>query len=147
MQPEPRAQFGVLRATRFMQEWYSVSLFTRCTQVVSMGFLTLPLCAANYTPFRTEINYGPIPFDVYTMPNINASGDPLSRIALFPQLRTRQLCVRASRQYLLVMSKPVRPEFASCSLFKEDLGALKRVMGRVLLGTRKEMCYRRGLII
>src|SRR5271165_357028 len=116
MQPEPRAQFGVLRATRFMQEWYSVSLFTRCTQVVSMGFLTLPLCAANYTPFRTEINYGPIPFDVYTMPNINASGDPYIANCPLPTASnptTVRSCIQAvSASYVEAGATGVRFMFA-----------------------------------
>src|SRR5271170_2162758 len=43
---------------------------------VLVSVFALPLCAGNYAAFRTEINYGPIPLDVYTMPNINASGSP-----------------------------------------------------------------------
>jgi hypothetical protein len=59
-----------------MPEWCLVPLLTRCAQVALISFFTLRLCAANHTPFRTEINYGPIPFDVYTLPNINAIGSP-----------------------------------------------------------------------
>jgi hypothetical protein len=48
----------------------------RAIQIILMSFFSLQLLAANYTRFRTEINYGPIPFDVYTMPNIDANGSP-----------------------------------------------------------------------
>ena len=38
-----------------------------------ISLVAVPLFAS---PPRIEINYGPIPLDVYTMPNINANGDP-----------------------------------------------------------------------
>ncbi len=50
--------------------------FKRAIQIILLSFFSLQLLAANYNPFRTEINYGPIPFDAYTMPNIDANGSP-----------------------------------------------------------------------
>ena len=60
MRSESRASSGVLQAV----------------QIVLLSIFSLQLSAASNTPFRIEINYGPIPFDVYTKPNINASGHP-----------------------------------------------------------------------
>jgi hypothetical protein len=48
----------------------------RAIQIILTSFFSLQLLAATNTHIRTEINYGPIPFDVYTMPNIDANGSP-----------------------------------------------------------------------
>jgi hypothetical protein len=53
--------------------WFRIR---RAIQIVLMSFVSLQVHAANYTPFRTEVNYGPIPLDVYKMPNVNANGSP-----------------------------------------------------------------------
>ncbi|MGA7414708.1 MAG: hypothetical protein WBW33_29835 [Bryobacteraceae bacterium] len=90
-------------------------------RVVLTALLALRLFASSP---RIEINYGPIPLDVYTMPNINANGDPYIANCPLPtpsNPTTVQTCIQTmSANYVANGATGVRFMFALRGGFGAD---------------------------